>query len=70
MAVDVQVVDRDGRPIPDLGPDKFDVLIDGASSSCSGLSATVVPPMTGFSMMDAANEGYGGRVEFSDLAMY
>ena len=29
VAVDVQVVDRDGRPIPNLGPDKFEVLIDG-----------------------------------------
>jgi hypothetical protein len=26
--------------------------------------------MTGFNMMDASNEGYGGRVEFTDLAMY
>src|SRR6185436_10734894 len=54
----------------DTGAKKFDVLIGGASSSCSGLSASVVPPMTGFSMMDASNAGYGGRVEFSDLAMY
>ena len=29
MAVDVQVVDKEGRPIPNLGPDKFEVLIDG-----------------------------------------
>ena len=29
VAVDVQVVDRDGRPIPNLGPEKFEVTIDG-----------------------------------------
>jgi VWFA-related protein len=29
VAVDVQVVDKEGRPIPNLGPDKFEVLIDG-----------------------------------------
>jgi VWFA-related protein len=29
VAVDVQVVDREGRPIETLGPDDFEVLIDG-----------------------------------------
>lgn len=29
VAVDVQVVDRNGRPIPDLGAEKFEVSIDG-----------------------------------------
>jgi VWFA-related protein len=29
IAVDVQVVDRDGQPIIDLQPDRFDVTIDG-----------------------------------------
>jgi len=29
IAVDVQVIDRDGRPIADLGPDKFEVTING-----------------------------------------
>src|SRR5215510_14132506 len=29
IAVDVQVVDRDGAPVPGLGPDKFDVTING-----------------------------------------
>src|SRR5215475_10808481 len=29
IAVDVQVVDRDGVPVPGLGPDKFDVTING-----------------------------------------
>jgi VWFA-related protein len=29
VAVDVQVVDRDGKPVPDLGPEKFSVTING-----------------------------------------
>ncbi|HET7218084.1 MAG TPA: VWA domain-containing protein, partial [Vicinamibacterales bacterium] len=29
VAVDVQVIDREGRPVPDLGPDKFSVTING-----------------------------------------
>jgi VWFA-related protein len=29
VAVDVQVIDRSGHPIPDLGPDKFTVTING-----------------------------------------
>lgn len=29
VAVDVQVIDRDGRPVPDLGPEKFSVTING-----------------------------------------
>jgi hypothetical protein len=29
IAVDVQVVDRDGAPVPGLGPEKFDVTING-----------------------------------------
>jgi hypothetical protein len=54
----------------DTGTKQFDVQIGGAASACTGLSSTVVPPMTGFNMMDASNEGYGGRVEFTGLAMY
>jgi VWFA-related protein len=29
VAVDVQVIDRTGRPVPDLGPEKFSVTING-----------------------------------------
>ena len=29
VAVDVQVIDRNGRPVPDLGPEKFSVTING-----------------------------------------
>ena len=29
VAVDVQAIDRDGKPVPDLGPEKFSVTING-----------------------------------------
>ena len=29
VAVDVQVIDRNGHPVPDLGPEKFSVTING-----------------------------------------
>ena len=29
IAVDVQVIDRNGVPVPGLGPDKFEVTING-----------------------------------------
>src|SRR5215203_1086875 len=29
VAVDVQVIDRTGRPVPNLGPEKFTVTING-----------------------------------------
>ena len=29
VAVDVQVIDKEGRPVPDLGPEKFNVTING-----------------------------------------
>src|SRR4051812_18967605 len=29
VAVDVQVVDKTGRPVPELGPEKFNVTING-----------------------------------------
>ena len=29
VAVDVQVLDRAGQPVPNLGPDKFTVTING-----------------------------------------
>jgi hypothetical protein len=54
----------------DTATKMFDVQIGGAPSACTSLSSTVVPPMTGFNMMDASNEGYGGGVEFTALAMY
>ena len=29
VAVDVQVIDKNGHPVPDLGPEKFSVTING-----------------------------------------
>jgi hypothetical protein len=49
---------------------RFDVLLDGEATQCTGLSTKVQAPVAGFQMMDASNEGYGGEVEFSDLAMH
>ncbi|HEU4732466.1 MAG TPA: hypothetical protein VFT22_31440 [Kofleriaceae bacterium] len=48
----------------------FDVLIDGATSACTDLPTKVQPPISGFGMMDASNEGYGGQVAFSDLVIH
>lgn len=48
----------------------FDVLIGGAASGCTGLPTTLQPPVVGFGMMDASNEGWGGRVDFTGLSMF
>ena len=55
IAVDVQVIDRDGHPIAELGPDKFEVRINGRRRRVvtaqligpeSTLEAVVSPPGT------------------------
>ena len=48
----------------------FDVLIDGSASACTNLPTRIQPPVAGFTLMDASNAGYGGRVEFRDLAVF
>lgn len=48
----------------------FDVRIGGAASGCTGLPTSLVPPVVGFGMMDASNQGWGGRVDFTDLTMF
>jgi hypothetical protein len=48
---------------------RFDVLIAGARSACTALSTKAAGPVTGFRMMDSTEAGYGGHVEFSDLAL-
>jgi hypothetical protein len=48
----------------------FDVLFDGAATACTGLPTRLVPPITGFELMDASNAGYGGQVEFTDLSVF
>jgi hypothetical protein len=47
----------------------FDVRINGAASACRNLPTALQPPITGFGMMDASNEGWGGRVDFTDLTV-
>lgn len=48
----------------------FDVLIDGTASSCMNLPTSIRLPLASFGMMDASNQGWGGRVEFSGPMMY
>jgi len=48
----------------------FDVLIGGAASGCTSLPTKLQPPVIGFSLMDASNEGWGGRVDFTDLTIF
>ena len=48
----------------------FDVLIDGAASGCTSLPTKLQPPIIGFSLMDASNQGWGGRVDFTDLTIF
>jgi hypothetical protein len=47
-------------------PHTFDVLINGAPT-CTGLATNQRAPFTGISVMDPANEGFGGSVLFDDL---
>lgn len=53
----------------DAASQTFDVLIDGVTSACTDLSTRLEPPVIGFNLMDASNQGYGGRVEFTDLTV-
>src|SRR5882724_3058647 len=48
----------------------FDVLIGGAASGCTGLPTKLQPPVIGFSLMDASNDGWGGRVDFTNLTIF
>jgi VWFA-related protein len=51
IAVDVQVIDRDGTPVAGLGPDKFEVTINGrrrrvvSANLIESRSATTLTPM-------------------------
>lgn len=47
----------------------FDVQIGGAATPCTGLKTKMAAPVVGFRLMDASNEGYGGEVTFTDLAV-
>jgi len=48
----------------------FDVRIGGKDSACKGLPTKLQPPVIGFSLMDASNEGWGGTVDFTNLTIY
>lgn len=48
-------------------PGTFDVLIDDASTACSGVAAGIQPPFNSVSVMDASNDGWGGIVRFDDI---
>ena len=48
-------------------PHTFDVLINGASTSCTGLTTGLSTPFTGLNVMDASNDGWGGSVQFDDF---
>jgi hypothetical protein len=45
----------------------FDVLINGAGTSCTGVSAGIQPPFNSVSVMDASNAGWGGTVRFDNI---
>jgi hypothetical protein len=47
----------------------FDVRIAGAASGCTNLPTKLQAPIAGFNLMDASNEGWGGRVAFTDLTV-
>jgi VWFA-related protein len=47
VAVDVQVIDRDGRPVPDLGPEKFSVTINGRRRRVVSAERIISEPIDG-----------------------
>lgn len=47
----------------------FDVLIGGARSACTDLPTKTSGPVNGVRLSDSAVQGYGGRVDFSDLTL-
>jgi hypothetical protein len=55
IAVDVQVIDRDGHPIADLGPDKFEVTINGRRRRV--VTAELIRPDTALTPQPAAAPG-------------
>jgi hypothetical protein len=47
----------------------FDVLIGGAASACTGEPTKAAGPVNGFRMQDSPEQGFGGHVAFSSLAL-
>jgi len=50
-------------------PHTFDVLINGARTSCTGLPTGLSPPFRSVNVMDASNQGWGGDVRFDNIAV-
>jgi len=48
---------------------KFDVLINGKATACTGISAGIQPPFNSVSVMDASNAGWGGTVLFDNIVV-
>lgn len=47
----------------------FDVLINGAATSCTGTTADIQPPFNLISVMDALNLSWGGTVRFDNIGV-
>jgi hypothetical protein len=50
-------------------PHTFDVRINGAGTACTASVTGLSPPFSGVSIMDASNEGWGGRVRFDSITV-
>ncbi|TCO50823.1 hypothetical protein [Actinocrispum wychmicini] len=48
-------------------PHTFDVLVNGAATSCTGITTGLSAPFNGLNVMDASNDGWGGKVQFDDF---
>jgi hypothetical protein len=48
-------------------PHTFDVLINGAPTSCTGLEVVTNPPFNRVEVMDASNESWGGDTQFDNI---
>lgn len=52
-----------------LFPHTFDVAINGVPTACKGTPANLSPPFSQVSIMDASNEGWGGKVWFDNISV-
>jgi hypothetical protein len=54
----------------DAAAHTFDVLIAGARSACTDLPTKLLVPLQGFRLVDLGNQGYGGRIDFTNLGLF
>ncbi len=47
----------------------FDVSINGAPTSCTGITAGIQPPFNSVNVMDASNQNWGGTVLFDNMSV-